>query len=60
MQPSGFPAAKMNARQFDPLRALVELYAYNLPDDLAEHSSWCPSGSVDVVARASQKLETRN
>jgi Protein of unknown function (DUF3500) len=35
-QPSGLPAAKMNARQFDALRALVELYAYNLPDDLAE------------------------
>jgi len=35
-QPSGFPAAKMNARQFDALRALVELYAYNVPDDLAE------------------------
>ena len=34
-QPSGLPAAKMNARQFDALRALVELYAYNLPDDLA-------------------------
>ena len=35
-QPSGLAAAKMNARQFDALRALVELYAYNLPDDLAE------------------------
>jgi Protein of unknown function (DUF3500) len=35
-QPSGLPAAKMNASQFDALRALVELYAYNLPDDLAE------------------------
>ncbi len=35
-QPSGLLAAKMNARQFDALRALVELYAYNLPDDLAE------------------------
>jgi len=35
-QPSGLPAAKMTARQFDALRALVELYAYNLPDDLAE------------------------
>src|SRR4029077_7148970 len=35
-QPSGLSAAKMNARQFDALRALVELYAYNLPDDLAE------------------------
>jgi len=35
-QPSGLSAAKMNARQFDALRALVELYAYNLPDELAE------------------------
>jgi hypothetical protein len=35
-QPSGLPATKMNARQFDALRALVELYAYNLPDELAE------------------------
>jgi len=35
-QPSGLPAAKMNTKQFDALRALVELYAYNLPDDLAE------------------------
>jgi hypothetical protein len=35
-QPSGLPAAKMTAGQFDALRALVELYAYNLPDDLAE------------------------
>jgi len=34
-QPSGLPGAKMNARQFDALRALVELYAYNMPDDLA-------------------------
>lgn len=35
-QPSGLAAAKMNATQFDALRALVELYAYNLPDDLAQ------------------------
>jgi hypothetical protein len=35
-QPSGFSAAKMNARQYDALRALMELYAYNLPDDLAQ------------------------
>lgn len=34
-QPSGLSAAKMNGRQFDALRALVELYAYNLPDELA-------------------------
>jgi hypothetical protein len=34
-QPSGLSAAKMNARQFDALRALLELYAHNLPDELA-------------------------
>jgi hypothetical protein len=34
-QPSGLPAAKMDPRQFDALRALVEVYAYNLPDGLA-------------------------
>jgi hypothetical protein len=26
----------MNAKQFDALRALVELYAYNLPVELAD------------------------
>ena len=35
-QPSGLRAAKMNGRQFDALRALVEMYASNVPDDLAE------------------------
>jgi hypothetical protein len=35
-QPSGLQAAKMNAKQFDALRALSELYARNLPDDLAQ------------------------
>jgi hypothetical protein len=34
-QPSGLSASKMNARQFDALRALVELYARNLPDEMA-------------------------
>jgi hypothetical protein len=34
-QPSGLPASRMNARQFDALRALAELYARNLPDELA-------------------------
>src|SRR6202521_2881378 len=34
-QPSGLAAAKMSARQFDALRALAELYASNLPDELA-------------------------
>jgi len=36
-QPSGLSAAKMNAKQFEALRALAELYAKNLPDDLAAH-----------------------
>jgi hypothetical protein len=35
-QPSGLSAGKMNARQFDALRALAEVYAHNLPDDLAK------------------------
>ncbi len=35
-QPSGLPAARMKTGQFDALRALLELYAYNLPDDLAK------------------------
>ena len=35
-QPSGLSASKMNARQFDALRALAELYARNLPDDIAQ------------------------
>jgi len=35
-QPSGLSAAKMNTGQFDALRALVELYASNMPDDLAQ------------------------
>lgn len=34
-QPSGLAAAKMSAGQFDALRALTELYARNLPDELA-------------------------
>jgi hypothetical protein len=48
-QPSGLPAAKMNARQFDALRALVELYAYNLPDDLAERR-------MDQINRAGRNV----
>jgi len=35
-QPSGLAASKMNGRQFDALRALVELYASNLPGEIAE------------------------
>jgi len=48
-QPSGFPAAKMNARQFDALHALAELYASNLPNDLAERR-------VDQINRAGRSV----
>jgi hypothetical protein len=34
-QPSGLAASKMNARQFDALRTLAELYTANVPDDIA-------------------------
>lgn len=35
-QPSGLSASKMNTRQFDILMALMEEYARNVPDELAE------------------------
>jgi Protein of unknown function (DUF3500) len=35
-QPSGLSAYKMNAKQFDALMALMEEYAHNVPDELAE------------------------
>jgi len=35
-QPSGLSASTMNVRQFDALMALVEEYARNVPDELAE------------------------
>jgi Protein of unknown function (DUF3500) len=35
-QPSGLPASKMNARQFDALMTLIEEYARNVPHELAE------------------------
>jgi hypothetical protein len=35
-QPSGLSASTMNARQFDALMALMEEYASNVPDQLAE------------------------
>lgn len=35
-QPSGVSASKMNTRQFDALMALMEEYARNVPDELAE------------------------
>ena len=34
-QPSGLSAARMNPQQYDALRALAQLYARNLPDELA-------------------------
>jgi Protein of unknown function (DUF3500) len=36
-QPSGLDASKMNATQFDALMALIEEYARNVPDELAEN-----------------------
>ena len=35
-QPSGLSGSKMTARQFDALMALMEEYARNVPDELAE------------------------
>jgi hypothetical protein len=35
-QPSGLPASKMNANQFDALMALMEEYSHSVPDELAE------------------------
>jgi hypothetical protein len=35
-QPSGLAASKMNPNQFDALMALMEEYARNVPDELAE------------------------
>jgi len=35
-QPSGLAASKMNANQFDALMTLMEEYARNVPDELAE------------------------
>jgi hypothetical protein len=35
-QPSGLAAAKLNSNQFDALMTLMELYARDVPDELAE------------------------
>jgi hypothetical protein len=35
-QPSGLSASKMSANQFDALMALMEVYAHNVSDELAE------------------------
>jgi len=34
-QPSGLPLTSMKSNQIDALHALVELYAHNMPDDMA-------------------------
>ena len=36
-QPSGLQASKMNAKQFEMLMALLEEYARNMPDQMAEY-----------------------
>lgn len=36
-QPNGLPASKMTAAQYDKLMTLVETYARNMADQLAEH-----------------------
>ena len=35
-QPSGISAASMNARQFDKLTTLLEMYAQNMPEQIAQ------------------------
>jgi len=35
-QPSGLSASKMNSKQFEALMALLEVYARNMPDQMAE------------------------
>jgi Protein of unknown function (DUF3500) len=35
-QPSGLSASKMNVKQFDALMALMEEYAHNVPEELAD------------------------
>ena len=48
-QPSGLSASKMNARQFDALMALIEEYARNVPDQLAE-------GRIEQLNKASRNI----
>ncbi|MEX2261361.1 MAG: DUF3500 domain-containing protein [Bryobacteraceae bacterium] len=58
-QPSGLPASKMNAKQFEMLAGLVEEYARHMPDQLAEarlsqfkkagknlHFAWAGAGEM--------------
>lgn len=35
-QPSGLPASKMNAKQFEKLTALIAEYAHNMPEQMAQ------------------------
>jgi len=46
-QPSGLAASQMNAKQFDALRALMELYARNVHEELAERRM----GQIDKAGR---------
>ena len=46
-QPSGLAASQMNAKQFDALMALMELYARNVPEELAERRM----GQIDKAGR---------
>ena len=48
-QPSGLSASKMNASQFDALMALMEEYARNVPDHLAE-------GRVEQLNKAGRNI----
>jgi hypothetical protein len=48
-QPSGLSASKMNASQFDALMRLIEEYARNVPDELAE-------GRVSQINKAGRNI----
>jgi len=48
-QPSGLSASKMNARQFDVLMALMEEYACNVPEELAE-------GRMEQINKAGRNI----
>ena len=48
-QPSGLSASRMNANQFDALMALIEEYARNVPDELAE-------GRVSQINKAGRDI----
>jgi Protein of unknown function (DUF3500) len=48
-QPSGLSASRMNANQFDALMALMEEYARNVPDELAE-------GRVSQINKAGRNI----